>query len=395
MIRLGIIGYGHRMTVFMTDAIPAAGVPYQVVGVVDPAEKVVRDRLQNWGVVDQKDVPFFPDLPTLVRKAKPDALLIGTGCSLHTPYAIQAAKYDLPLFLEKPVAVNLKQATALEKAFQQSKCEVVVSFPLRVSPACTRVKQIIADDTIGHPEHVTGLNYVPYGTVYYGSGSYEALQGLFVQKATHDLDYMMYLMNSPITRVGAMGTYGRVFGGKKPAGLVCSKCDEAETCPESPQSRARNGTALGKNRDHACLFSKDVGSPKTGMCEDSSSCVVEFASGAHGIYTQVFYTRRDAARRGAIVSGYKGTVSFDWYKDEINLVHHHRPFSDKITLNGGKSHFGGDHALARDFFELVQGKVRRSRTPIEAGLASIYACLAAKESAETGKFVKVRNVHIG
>jgi predicted dehydrogenase len=394
MIRLGIIGYGHRVSCLVTGPMRQAEADFQVVGVVDPAEQTVRARLKAWGCEDQKDVPFYPDLPTLVRRAKPDGLVIGTSCALHTPYAIQAAKVGVPLFLEKPVSTTMAQATALEKAFRRTKCEVVVSFPLRVSPLCMRARDQIERGVIGHPEHITGLNYVPYGHVYWGPGSYQSMQGLFLQKATHDLDYMMFLMNSPITRVGAMATYGRVFGGKRRAGLVCSKCGAAETCLESPKNRQRNGSATGKNRDHACVFSRDCGSLETGICEDSSSCVVEFASGTHGIYTQVFFSRRDAGRRGPIVSGYMGTLSFDWYRNEITVVHHHQPFTDTIAAKGDASHFGGDYELARDFFALIRGTIRRSRTPIETGLASVYTCLAAKNSAETGKFVKVRPVSI-
>lgn len=394
MMKLGIVGYGHRMTCLITGPMKNVDPDFRVVGVVDPAEETIRTRLRDWGCEDQKDVPFFPDLKTLVRRAKPDGLLIGTGCALHTPYAIEAARYGLPLFLEKPVSTSMEQAVALEKAFRRSKCEVVVSFPLRVSPLCVRAKQVIDDGTIGHPEHIAGLNYVPYGTCYWGPGSYTRMQGLFLQKATHDLDYMMALMNSRITRVAAMASYGRVFGGRKRAGLVCSACEEAGTCLESPPNRRRNGSASGKNRDHACLFSRDCGSPATGICEDSSSCVIEFESGAHGVYTQVFYSRRDAGRRGPIVSGYLGTLSFDWYRNEVSVVHHHRPFSDVLTAKGGVSHFGGDDELAYDFFGLIRGTIKRSRTPIETGLTSVYTCLAAKESAETGRFVDVRQVHL-
>jgi predicted dehydrogenase len=392
MIRLGIVGYGHRLSCLITGPMKKAEADFRVVGVVDPAEDVVRKRLRDWGCEDQKDVPFYPDLRALVRRAKPDGLLIGTTCPLHTPYAIEAAKYDIPLFLEKPVSTSMRQAVALEKAFRRSKCEAVVSFPLRVSPLCVRAKQEIDKGVIGHPEHIAGLNYVPYGYCYWGPGTYERLQGLFLQKATHDLDYMAFLMGSRITRVGAMATYGRVFGGKKRAGLSCSGCAEADACLESPRNRQRNGSVHGKNPDHPCLFSRDCGSPQTGICEDSSSCVVEFEEGTHGIYTQVFYSRRDAGRRGPIVSGYMGTLSFDWYRDEITVVHHHRPFTDTLSAKGGASHFGGDDELARDFFDLIRGRIRRSRTPIETGLASVYACLAAKESAETGTFVKVHPV---
>lgn len=394
MIRLGIIGYGHRMAVFMNGPMKNVEPNHQVVGVVDPNEAPIRKRLADWGCVEQKDVPFYADLPTLVREAKPDALLIGTNCANHTPFAIQAAETGLPLFLEKPVSTTMEQVLALEKAFRKTRTEVVVSFPLRVSPLCVRVQKEIDRGVVGRPEHIAGLNYVPYGTVYYGPGSYHALQGLFLQKATHDLDYMMGLMGSRIRRVGAMASKGRVFGGNKPAGLVCSKCDEAESCPESPKNRQRNGSASGKNRDHVCLFSIDVGTPETGICEDSSSCVLEFESGATGVYTQVFFSRRDAGRRGSIVSGYQGTISFDWYRNDATLVHHHRPFTDTLTSKGGANHFGGDDELASDFVDLIHGRLKRSRTPIETGLASVFACLAAKESAETGRFVEVRPVEL-
>ena len=117
--------------------------------------------------------------------------------------------------------------------------------------------------------------------------------------------------------------------------------------------------------------------------------VVEFANGAHGTYSQVFYTRRDAGTRGATISGYLGTLRFDWYTNELSRVRHHRPFSDTIKAGGGASHFGGDTELARDFVSLIRtGKP--SRTPIWTGIQSAYACLAARKSAETGRFVTIR-----
>jgi hypothetical protein len=60
-------------------------------------------------------------------------------------------------------------------------------------------------------------------------------------------------------------------------------------------------------------------------------------------------------------------------------------------MGGDASHFGGDTELAHDFLDLIRGK-RLSRTPIQAGVQSVYACLAAKESARTGRFVRVRAV---
>lgn len=389
MIRLGVIGHGGRISGVVRWCLRKADPSVRIVGIVDPDEEGARMRLDD---CDKTDCRFYATLQDMVKREKLDALCIGTRCHQHTPYAIQAAKYDLPLYLEKPVSINMEQAQALEKAFAKSKCEVVVSFPLRVSPLCTHTREQIAAGAIGEPVHILAVNYVPYGAVYWEEPyrDYAITQGLFLQKATHDLDYMSYLVDSPIVRVSAMAVWGKVFGGSKKSGLVCSRCSEQATCLESPQNRKRNRS--WHTNDHPCVFSVDCGSRQTGTNEDCSSCLVEFASGAQGVYTQVFYPRRDAASRGATVSGYMGTLSFDWYTNSMKYVRHHAPFTDTTKAAEGMSHFGGDDELATDFISLIQGKIKRSRTPIETGLRSVYSCLACKESAATGKFVKVRQL---
>ena len=389
MIRLGVVGNGARISGVINGVLKTADPSVRVVGIVDPDEASARARLAE---EDRADAVCYPSLDAMVRQGKLDALAIGTRCHLHTPYAIEAAQYDLPLFLEKPVAISMEQAVALEEAFVGSRCEVVVSFPLRVSPLCVLARQQIAQGAVGEPNHMLAVNYVPYGTCYFDHQyrEFAITQGLFLQKATHDFDYMSYLLGSNIVRVAAMASYGRVFGGDKPAGLHCAQCDETRTCLESPWNRARNLSG-GRGDDHPCLFGEEIGTPETGMNEDASSALVEFASGAKGVYTQVFYSRRDSGTRGATVSGYHGTISFDWYTNTLKHVRHHVPFSDVTAGAEGMGHFGGDDALAYNFLDVINGR-DDSQTPITTGIQSAYACLASKESAETGRFVDVRQV---
>ncbi len=388
MIRLGIAGHGGRIS-GVVKFLRAEDPDLRVAAIVDPDEKGARSRLDDR---DKDSVVFYKSLPEMVKKGKLDALAIGTRCNLHTPYAIQAAKYDLPLYLEKPVAVSLRQVQDLEKAFARSRCQVVVSFPLRVSPLCVMTRKMIVEKAVGTPVHIMAVNYVPYGVGYWSSEyrNYEVTHGLLLQKATHDFDYINYVMNERVVRVAAMGTFQHVFGGKKPAGLVCSKCRDQERCMESPQNRKR--VAAG-TEDHPCVYSVACGSLKTGTNEDCSSVLMEFPSGAHGVYTQVFFSRRDAGSRGATVSGYDGTIGFDWYTNIIKHVRHHAPFTGTIRMSDdGMSHAGGDAELGRDFIGLIRGKIRKSRTPIETGLQSVYTCLAAMESIKKGRFVDVYQV---
>ncbi len=176
-MRLGVVGYGRRISSMIRGPIRKAWPEVQVAAIVDPDEEGARSRLDE---CDRDAVVFYPTLDEMVRKAKLDALLIGTRCNLHAPYAIEAARYDLPLFLEKPVATSMEQAVALEKAFEKARCEVVVSFPLRVSPLCELARRRIADGAVGDPEHVLAVNYVPYGTGYFDGHyrDYAVTQGL-------------------------------------------------------------------------------------------------------------------------------------------------------------------------------------------------------------------------
>ena len=95
MIRLGVIGYGSRIHGMIDHNFRKIAPDLRVVGILDPDEQGVRTRLADC----DRDARFYKDLATMVRHAKLDALAIGTRCNLHSRYAVQAARYDLPLFL--------------------------------------------------------------------------------------------------------------------------------------------------------------------------------------------------------------------------------------------------------------------------------------------------------
>lgn len=359
MIRLGIIGLGQRLA-HMVTCFQASDPSLQVVGIVDPDREGALARLPE---SERSRVRFFDTPDELLRIGRLDALAIGTRCNLHAPFATAVAASGLPLFLEKPVAVSFAQARALEHAFAGSRSEVVVSFPLRVSELCRMVKSRVDAGEIGRLEHLLGVNYVPYGNVYFDSWyrDYQVTQGLFLQKATHDFDYLSFLAGAPVVRVAAMAQQGRVF---RDSSLKPAEGDDTRT------------------------YFEGIGRPETGMNEDASSALLEFANGIQGVYTQVFYSKHEAQARGATLSGLRGTLRFDWYQNELR-VHSH---TEAKTLTDrppeGLNHFGGDGVLANNFIDVIRGRAPSS-SPLSAGLQSVYACLAARESVATSRFVHV------
>ena len=361
-MKIGIIGLGERMG-NMLNAFRVEEPSLEIAGIVDSDPAKASLRLPE---ADRSNVRFFESLMELVKSSKPDALAIGTRCDTHSRFAIQAAKYNLPIYLEKPVATSTADAIRLENTFKRSHCPVLASFPLRASILCQSARRLIDGHAIGNVEHLAATNYVPYGDVYFSSWyrDYSVTQGLFLQKATHDFDYLAYLAGSPIVRVGAMLSKGRVYR-------------DSKTRRNTPEPFA--------------YYLEEIGTPETGMNEDSSNALLEFGNGATGIYTQVFFSRRDAAKRGAIISGFDGTIDFDWYKNELKCIHHHKPVTDITKGEEGFSHFGGDSRLAANFIAMIREKADPIAT-ITDGLQSVHACLAARKSAETGRFVSVRQI---
>jgi hypothetical protein len=98
--------------------------------------------------------------------------------------------------------------------------------------------------------------------------------------------------------------------------------------------------------------------------------------------------RREAGHRGATVIGYEGSISFDWYTENITVVMHHRSRTETINCTSKDGHGGGDTELVRDLLAVMRGK-GKSRAPISAGIMSALMCLKARKSCETRKFQKI------
>ena len=106
----------------------------------------------------------------------------------------------------------------------------------------------------------------------------------------------------------------------------------------------------------------------------------------HVCYTQNFFARKAAASRGARLVGYKGTLAFDWYTDEIKVFMHDTPRVETYKVDSAMmSHGGGDDVLAYNFINVMKG-LEKSIAPMDAGLISALMCIKARESAENQMF---------
>ncbi|MEM9752268.1 MAG: Gfo/Idh/MocA family oxidoreductase [Planctomycetota bacterium] len=379
MIRLGVIGAGTRATHLAATAVkqdPAV----RLAAVVDPDRVGAETRLAEAGVPTES-AAWFDHVRALYDEAVAlDGVLIGTRCDIHTQVAMDVAALGLPVFMEKPVGITRDQLEGLRIAFAGRDEQVVVSFPLRLSPLFEKTRDLVRRGRLGKINQITAVNFVPYGGVYFGQWYRDSATtgGMWLQKATHDFDYLCELAMAEPVGVMAMDTQ-RIYGGDMPDDLMCSACDLASSCPESPRNIALRDDDGGMGKeDHLCAFSKSI------KHHDAGSAMIMFENGVHASYSQNFVSRRSAFSRGARVTGYEATLEFDWADESITITEHHGSAVEHIKVAAGSEHHGGDDHLIRNFLEVIRGD-DVSRAPLRLGLRSAELCLAACDSAASGK----------
>jgi predicted dehydrogenase len=376
MFKVGVIGYGERINTVVEGLVKTGEV--QLCAIMDINNEAVKERFP--GIPE--NVVFYNDAREMLDKEKLDGVCIGTRCSLHTKYAALVSEYNLPMFLEKPVCTNYDDLNVLENLPKEMDDKTVVSFPLRNADIVLKLKELIDEGKLGEITQVQGYNNVPYARGYYHKWYRDENEtgGLFLQKATHDLDYINFLLGTlnPVCVAGMKSK--QIFKGTKPAGLKCKDCDEAETCPESPANVHKTGDY--NIPGEYCCFAVDTGN------EDSGTAIVRYDNGLHVVYTQNFIARLQAKKRGARIIGYKGTAEFDFYTGDLILYSHEAPTVEKVEVDTSKPHFGGDDALFVNFVGVMKG-AEKSKTPLREGILSAKMCLAAKKSSDEKVFVEI------
>ena len=376
MLRIGFIGYGKRSTHLWENNLMLTG-ECELVAIADPNWEAIREKKKD----TLSGCTFYADAEEMLKAERLDGVVLGTRCDLHTKYAVLVAKYGIPLFLEKPVSINREQLAELEAICPEMNQKVLVSFPLRVTNIVLKVKEMLESGCIGEIAQVQAFNNVDYGRCYYHEWYHDdtVTGGLFLQKATHDLDYLNFIIGQKAPKLISAMESKMVFKGDHPAGLMCRDCPDAETCPEAEYKLPEKEQIEGGNH---CCFAVDTGN------HDSASILMQYENGLHLVYTQNFIVRNSAGKRGARFVGLKGTLEFDFRTNTITFIDHYSNEIRMIKFPITRGHGGGDVALGKNFVQIMKGEAP-SNAPLSDGILSAKMCLAAKESAETKRFIEL------
>jgi predicted dehydrogenase len=143
-LRVGFIGAGRiadlHALVYRDN--PEA----EIYAVCDSQEELARQRAQEWGAKT-----WLSDYRQLLRDEALDAVEILTPHHLHAEMTIAALEAGKHVSLQKPMAINLREADAMIAAAQHSGKLFRVCENFRYYPPYVKAKQLLDEGAIGEP----------------------------------------------------------------------------------------------------------------------------------------------------------------------------------------------------------------------------------------------------
>lgn len=275
----------------------------------------------------------------------PDAVLITNPTSLHIQTAILAANRGCHLFIEKPISSNLDGIDELMEITKKKNLVVLIGCNLRFHPCMRFVKKILDENRIGKviSARVQMGQYLPdwhpwedYRTMY---SAQQSLGGGIILDAIHELDYVNWFL----------GDVSQVF----------SFSDK--------------------------LSDLDIDT------EDVAEILLRFKSGAIA-EVHIDYVQRYPGRSCQII-GDRGSIMLDLMKGTVNVYTSEKQMWESFDLpedyDKNQTYFNE----MSHFINCIKGK-EEPLISIKDGVEVLKLALAAKESARTGKIIKIHETEV-
>ncbi len=193
-VRICMIGAG-RVGKLHTGSIMRRVPGGTVVALVDPMREIRDGLAAEYGIEST-----FDTLEQALESAKFDAVVITTPTPTHTPLAITAAGQGKHVFLEKPMALSLKECDQISEAAQRAGVILQLGFMRRFDPEFAVAAQRIQAGEIGQPMMIKSLTHGP-GLPPAWARDLTTSNGMLAEVNSHDWDSTRWLMGANYERV--------------------------------------------------------------------------------------------------------------------------------------------------------------------------------------------------
>ncbi len=256
-IRIGVIGAGHMGRNHIRNL--TNDYRFQFVGIYDNSEEAMSNTSRDYGV------EAYNSMEELLKNV--DAVVVAVPSSLHKEVGLVVASYGVHALIEKPLALNSKEAKEIVDAFEKKNLKLAVGHVERYNSAYRELKKIVLSQ---EPYYIEACRYSPY----VNSGRIKdtsVIEDLMI----HDVDLVCDLMSRK--KLTSIHGRGECILSDKPDFASCLLDFDGEShaivnASRVAQEKERSITVHTKEGCiHADLLSKSISiSQCTNMFFDSS-----------------------------------------------------------------------------------------------------------------------------
>jgi len=392
-LRVAIIGFGSRGGDLAESMTLAANGQMRVTAAVEPDTEGFERITRQFGCRPTR----YESIPEMLAAGNVDAVVIASPNGCHLDNLRELQDRPLPVLLEKPLDAGWEKICALTRRAETFPAPILVGHCMRYAPILRRAKAMIEAGEIGRVRSARFVQNCHYGNImFHGWRREKAKSGTnLIEKATHDFDILLWLLNAAPVSVFASQKL-QAFGGDKPADLRCRNCEEALACEESTYNIANRW--CGKQAffemramDDLCVYSSAVDTP------DDDICLVQFDSGVHATYEQTFYSPRSFHHRDYQITGDRGAMDIDMGAEaggDILLCKRFGTTADTERYHfdyKDTGHYNADVDMLTHFYQVASGGAQPMTTVRQAFAAEALG-YAAVRSAEEERLVRIAEI---
>ncbi|WP_438824539.1 Gfo/Idh/MocA family protein [Bacillus sp. JJ1521] len=152
-VRWGIIGCGTVTEVKSGPALQKVK-KSELVAVMRRTGELAKDYAQRHGVPK-----WYDDANALINDPEVDAVYIATPPSSHKEYVLKVAKAGKPIYVEKPMALNIEESNEMIAACKEAGVPLYAAYYRRAMPRFLKIKELLDNNAIGDVRFVSTTQY--------------------------------------------------------------------------------------------------------------------------------------------------------------------------------------------------------------------------------------------
>ena len=421
--KIALVGTGIRAILFWGhNLVQRYGDSIEFVGLAD----INPGRLAYARRFMQLDCPVFTDFDEMLRKTKPDLLIVTTVDATHDEFIVKALEHGMDVITEKPMTTDEVKTQRVLDAERKSGKTVTVGLNYRYGWQNPDIRKLLIKEEVGK---LTSVDFHWYLNTYHGASYFRRWHGLrknsgtlLVHKATHHFDLLNWWIDSDPVEVKAYGAL-EFYGKNHPF-----RGDKCRTCPHKQDCRfywdvtksgldmnlyVKNEKYDGYIRDN-CLWREEID------IFDKMSVQIKYANDVVVNYSLTTYSPYEGWR--IAFNGFNGRIEswhgIPWLKNGV-VSQKDAYMKEMVQETGEKKkkyqeimvmkdfedyrfirvperqggHGGGDPVMQDYIFLTPDGPdpLRQSAGTRDGALAVLVG-IAARKSIDTGKTIRIADL---